>query len=94
MKLTDFEKTGAEQSDTLGFVNYISNVDTTKVAVMLSEEKHNLFAVSFRTNGTVDVSKIAETFGGGGHKMAAGAKIFGGITTVKKKITDVCKDFV
>lgn len=94
LKLTDFEKTGAEQSDTLGFVNYISNVDTTKVAVMLSEEKPNLFAVSFRTNGTVDVSKIAEIFGGGGHKMAAGAKIFGGITTVKKKITDVCKDFV
>lgn len=94
LKLEDFARTGCTQCDTLGFVNNISNVDSAKIAVMLSEEKPNLFAVSFRTNGAVDVSKVAEVFGGGGHKMASGAKIFGGINTVKKKILEVCKDFV
>jgi oligoribonuclease NrnB/cAMP/cGMP phosphodiesterase (DHH superfamily) len=34
--------------------------------------KNGLITVSLRSNGSVDVSKIAQRFGGGGHKSASG----------------------
>lgn len=36
------------------------------------QEKEKRITVSLRSNGTVDVSKIAARFGGGGHKAASG----------------------
>lgn len=41
------------------------------IAIVWSEDK-NRVNVSLRSDGTVDVSKIASKFGGGGHKAAAG----------------------
>ena len=35
------------------------------------QERNNVIAVSLRSNGTVDVAKIAKRFGGGGHKASA-----------------------
>jgi nanoRNase/pAp phosphatase (c-di-AMP/oligoRNAs hydrolase) len=32
-----------------------------------------VFHVSFRSNGTFDVSKLAQKYGGGGHAVASGA---------------------
>jgi phosphoesterase RecJ-like protein len=42
--------------------------------------------VNFRSNGNVDVNKIAKVFGGGGHKTASGATIRGKIDLVRKKV--------
>lgn len=44
------------------------------IAVIWSEDK-DLIGVSLRSDGTVDVSKIAEKFGGGGHKTSAGFRL-------------------
>ena len=44
------------------------------IGVVWSEGK-DLVRVSLRSDGTVDVSKIAEKFGGGGHKGAAGFRL-------------------
>ena len=41
------------------------------------ELKLNEFKVSLRSNDDVDVSKIAQYFGGGGHKKAAGFTMTG-----------------
>lgn len=45
---------------------------TVEVAVMLREEEDGRIKVSMRSKTEVDVGKIAVTFGGGGHKRAAG----------------------
>ncbi len=42
--------------------------------------------VNFRSQGKVDVNKIAQFFGGGGHKTASGATIHGKISQVRKKV--------
>jgi len=42
--------------------------------------------VNFRSQGDVDVNKIAASFGGGGHKTASGATIRGNLDTVRKKV--------
>ncbi len=94
IKLKEFEKLGADTHDTLGIVSMMANIDGCKIAILMSEEKQNTFLISFRTDGSVDVSKVAEKFGGGGHKMASGCKIYGTYDTVKEKLMTVCKDFV
>jgi phosphoesterase RecJ-like protein len=48
--------------------------------------------VNLRSQGRVDVNKIAAFFGGGGHKAAAGCTIPGGFSVVRRKvITKICQ---
>lgn len=48
--------------------------------------------VNFRSQGEVDVNKIASCFGGGGHKTASGATIHGRLDTVRKKVLGKIKE--
>jgi len=50
------------------------------------------FRVNLRSQGRVDVNKIAGFFGGGGHKTAAGCTISGDFLAVRRKvITKICQ---
>lgn len=71
----DFEATGALPSDTEDLVNMTLTVAGTEAAVILVEQPAGGFKVSFRSRAEVDCSQVAEAFGGGGHKAAAGAYV-------------------
>lgn len=86
----DIIETGADLSDTTGLVNLITNVNGCEVGIMLYEKENGLFRCSLRSSGRVDVSVIAEQFGGGGHMYAAGCNIFGCLKTAKAKIVNAC----
>lgn len=66
-------KYAAKKGDHEGLVEIGRNIDGVEVSIFMREEDG--FLVSFRSNEIVDVSQIAKSFGGGGHKLAAGAKI-------------------
>jgi phosphoesterase RecJ-like protein len=73
----DYEETGALETDSEGVVDHMRAVEGTRVAVLvrelLSEDREGMRKVSLRaTDGSVDVSKVARAFGGGGHPQAAG----------------------
>ena len=73
----DYEETGALETDSEGIVDHMRAVEGTRVAVLvrelLSEDREGMRKVSLRaTDGSVDVSKVAREFGGGGHPQAAG----------------------
>jgi phosphoesterase RecJ-like protein len=73
----DYEATGALETDSEGVVDHMRAVEGTRVAVLvrelLSEDRHGMRKVSLRaTDGSVDVSRLARAFGGGGHPQAAG----------------------
>jgi phosphoesterase RecJ-like protein len=73
----DYKETGGLETDSEGIVDHMRSVEGTKVAVLvrdlLSEERIGCRKVSLRaTDGSVDVSTIARTMGGGGHPQAAG----------------------
>jgi phosphoesterase RecJ-like protein len=77
LERADFSETGAEESYTEGIIDHLRSVQGTKVAALAREltgegqEGHS--KVSLRaTDGAVDVSEIARTQGGGGHRQAAG----------------------
>lgn len=84
-----FAESGARREDTEGIVNIPRSIRGVEVAVFFREEAGkdgSLWKVSFRSKGDVDVAKIAEAFGGGGHKRAAGCSIPGSLTEAKNKI--------
>lgn len=59
---------------TEGFIDEIRVIDTVDVAFLITEKAPNFCRVSMRSKG-VDVSKIANVLGGGGHIRAAGCSL-------------------
>ncbi len=57
--------------------------------IIISEEERGKFSLSFRSKKDTDVSVIAKKLGGGGHKNAAGATIYGNIDQVINKIKKI-----
>ncbi|WOE72932.1 bifunctional oligoribonuclease/PAP phosphatase NrnA [Hydrogenimonas thermophila] len=67
-----FEQSGATVNDTDDLVNYARSLATVEVGFLIREESDGSLKVSLRSKNYVNVSKIAESFGGGGHVRAAG----------------------
>jgi phosphoesterase RecJ-like protein len=81
--LADF----SSRKDSLeGFINYPRSVIGVEVAVAFREEGQGEYRVSFRSKGRVDVSAVAQEFGGGGHRNAAGCTVRGPIAEVKRNV--------
>src|SRR5918999_587992 len=77
LTMGDYEATGALETDSEGVVDHMRAVEGTRVASLvrelLSEDREGMRKVSLRaTDGSVDVSRLARAFGGGGHPQAAG----------------------
>lgn len=71
----DLEKVGAKTGDHEGIVNVGRNIEGVDVSIFLREDDDGTYKVSLRSNDNVNVSDIAEVFGGGGHDRAAGCSI-------------------
>lgn len=71
--LADYATTGAVPGDTEDLINYPRSVEGVEVALLFIEQPGGGTKVSFRAK-SADVSRLAERFGGGGHKLAAGAR--------------------
>ncbi|MDP2927370.1 MAG: bifunctional oligoribonuclease/PAP phosphatase NrnA [Candidatus Omnitrophota bacterium] len=80
------KKTGIDLADQcLSFGRAIKGVQVVvlfKYSPGLKSQVH----VNLRSQGRVDVNKIAAFFGGGGHKTAAGCTILGGFLVVRRKV--------
>lgn len=60
-------------SDYTGISGLIKEIEGVEVSVLLRSVSSNQTKISFRSKDQIDVSKLAESFGGGGHARAAGA---------------------
>jgi len=85
----DFEELGAHPSDTEDLVNDCLTIDRAQCAAILVEQKSGQLKVSFRSRTGLDVAQIAEQFGGGGHRQAAGAMLPGPFATAKTRVLQV-----
>lgn len=77
---------GVRETAADSFFRSIKNVD---FGVALLEEEKGKINMSFRSKKDTDVSVIAKKLGGGGHKNAAGATVYGNIDQVINKIKEV-----
>ena len=73
------------------FVHYPRYINGVEVALMFKEVEENVTRVSMRSR-RLDVSKIALSFGGGGHKRASGCTIFNNISEAKQTILTSIKE--
>ncbi len=71
------DRTGALMDDTEGFVDYPRSIATVKVAMFLKDTGEDVIGVSLRAKGQCDVAEVAQLFGGGGHRNAAGFRLPG-----------------
>lgn len=71
----DFEECGCTKKDTEGIVSQLRITKDTDAAIFLYQNEDGTHKASLRTAGTIDLSKIAKTLGGGGHQKAAGATV-------------------
>lgn len=85
---SDFDSTGATGTDTEDFVNESQRISSVEAAALFVELKDGGFRCSLRSNGKIDVRKIAAKFGGGGHKVAAGVNLKGPLRAAKKMILE------
>jgi phosphoesterase RecJ-like protein len=75
--------------------NFLIGVKDWQVGLILIEIKKNKFSGNLRSKQNIDVSKIAEYFGGGGHKNAAGFdNVEIPIETLKEKIITEIKNIL
>ncbi len=81
-----FSETGTTREDTEGMVNIPRSIKGVQVAMLFRQEKGEDWKISLRSKGQVNVAKIAEGFGGGGHARAAGCSLKGSISEVKSEV--------
>tara|TARA_B110000263_G_C15284924_1_gene500260 strand:- start:230 stop:1228 length:999 start_codon:yes stop_codon:yes gene_type:complete len=65
----------ASLEDVDGFTDFARSIKGVEVAFMLSEVSKNKFRINFRSRGKYIINDIAQSFNGGGHKLAAGATV-------------------
>lgn len=86
----DFDEIGGSPDETEGVIDELmSNAPGAEIVFLLKEKSKDEVGGSVRTlSGSIDASKLAGMFGGGGHLQAAGFRVRG------KQIQDVEKEVV
>ena len=86
--LKDFEQTKAAYKDTENLIDECQRISSVEASALFVELKNGKIKCSLRSRGGVDVRKIAQKFGGGGHKGASGVHLPGPLEHAKKVIKD------
>jgi phosphoesterase RecJ-like protein len=80
------ENAHAIEGDNNGFVNIPLAARDVLAVVYMREVGDDEFRVSLRSKGNINVARVAEAFGGGGHKNAAGLRVEGDWDAKEKEI--------
>lgn len=75
-----------QASDSGGLVGFLSSAIEARVAVVFKEVTATSVEISLRSKPGYDVSGVALSLGGGGHKQAAGATVEGTLPEVRERV--------
>ena len=88
------EQTRAAEEDADAFVNYPLAVGEVEATALFKETAPGVYRTSLRSKGDVNVAKIAEQFGGGGHRNAAGCTLKGTWDEIENQVLPLLQDAV
>ena len=95
LSLATAKKLGVLPEDNEGLIDHLRAIHGVIVAVFFEELADGKVRVSMRSKSEkVNVCAICEKFGGGGHVLAAGARLPGTLAEVEKKILEEVRDVV
>ena len=92
--LEDYRNTNTTKEDSEGMANYFLHHKEIMIGIFVREIDKKSWKVSLRSNGYIDLSKLANMFGGGGHKNAAGFKYSGEIEDLRKDLNKVASSIL
>lgn len=79
-------RTSSTYQDAEGLINIPLQAASVEVSVFLKENEEGTLRCSLRSKGRVNVARIAQQFGGGGHRSAAGFKSSNDMTSTKSSV--------
>jgi bifunctional oligoribonuclease and PAP phosphatase NrnA len=88
----DLQRVGARMPETENLVNRLRAIRGVEAAAMITEVNGHLTKGSLRSKGSLDVSAVAATLGGGGHRRAAGLRSTLTPEALKEKIIEVVSE--
>jgi phosphoesterase RecJ-like protein len=91
IRLADYRTTGAVPQDTEDLVNYTRSIGGVEVGLFFMEQPRGGIKVSFRSRTHVDVARLAERFGGGGHRLASGAALEGPLEVARARVLEAVR---
>jgi phosphoesterase RecJ-like protein len=81
-----YQQTATSAEDTDSFVNFVRSIKGVEVAVLFRQTGSAQYKISMRSKGRIDLSELAKSFGGGGHRNAAGGVLDGTIEEIKTRV--------
>jgi bifunctional oligoribonuclease and PAP phosphatase NrnA len=69
---TDLDRAGARDGDVDDLIDVLRSAREVDTAALVKQQRDGRFKVSMRSRGGRDLSAVAASFGGGGHRLAAG----------------------
>jgi phosphoesterase RecJ-like protein len=95
LSLATAKKLGVLPEDNEGLIDHLRAIHGVIVAVFFEELPDGKVRVSMRSKSEkVNVCAICEKFGGGGHVLAAGARVRGTLAEVETKILEEVRHVV
>ena len=82
----DFADTNGEDADTEGIVSHVRAVQGAEIGILFREVPGKKVRISLRARESANVNKIANVFGGGGHKLAAGCSLDPPLADVEQQV--------
>jgi phosphoesterase RecJ-like protein len=88
------EESGASEEDTDGIINYPLTIGDVEAAAFFRELPNNTIRTSLRSKNRVNVARVAELFGGGGHANAAGFTLVASYEELSRTVIEQLRDAV
>jgi len=90
----DRKDAGYHGRDDADLTNLLSTIENAEVSLLFNEQKDGKVKVSWRSGANIDVSSIAQRFGGGGHPPASGAEISGNLEEVEEMVLEATNGYL
>jgi phosphoesterase RecJ-like protein len=88
LRSEDMLKHGMALDDARDLIDILMNITSVQAAAVFRQDAPQLFKLSLRSKGQIEVLGVAESFQGGGHMYASGAYVHGDYEVHRDAIVD------
>lgn len=88
------DETGANEDDSDGIISYPLTIGDVEAVAFFRELATQTYRISLRSKNRVNVARVAEQFGGGGHANAAGFTIKANYEQLSREVIEKLKEAV
>jgi len=87
----DFDRIRGKDEDVDVVADEIRAIKSVKIVILFREKSKSVLRVSLRSKGTINIARLAESYGGGGHFDVAGCRISNNKKTIQEFLSKAKK---